>query len=175
MTSTPYPLLLISIQYVHLYDARNYGGGAFAELKVTTQQLQEALTKAGHSSIIAKDLDWTSLNFNINGNSMLVETTSSSGGGAAAIVLDGFEGTIQTVLAPSSAPSSAIHAAFTPDDQSVLLATQQGTIEAFHATTGSALLQQPLTGHTGPVSALAVNPKYAQFASGCSNTCLWIW
>jgi WD40 repeat protein len=146
-----------------LYDARNYTGGAFSELQVSTKDMQTAL-QANNIPLSASSLTWNSISFNVSGNRMLVEADPG-----LAIVLDGFEGTIQNIF--SGGQKSA--ACFTPDDHSLVLGTDSGTIQCLDLNSGSVV--RTLEGHKGPVGAIACNPKYAQLASSCTNTCLWIW
>lgn len=79
--------------YLHLYDARNYAGGAFAELKITQADLAKAIethanTSPDQATVMSK-ADWTSLDFNKSGSQILVGTANGM-----SIVLDGFEGTV---------------------------------------------------------------------------------
>lgn len=97
---------------------------------------------------------------------MLVQTDTG-----AAVVLDGYEGTIQRIFQPANGTGTST--CFTPDDQNVLVGTTAGSIDVFNVQSGTKV--KSLEGHSGPVGALACNPKYAQIASGCINTCLWIW
>jgi hypothetical protein len=39
----------------------------------------------------------------------------------------------------------------------------------------SGALVNTLKGHSGAINCLAANPKYAQIASSCTHTALWIW
>jgi WD40 repeat protein len=146
-----------------LYDARNYTGGAFSELQVSTKDMQTAL-QANNIPLSASSLTWNSISFNVSGNRMLVEADPG-----LAIVLDGFEGTVQNIFAGGQKSS----ACFTPDDHSLVLGTDSGTIQCLDLNSGSVV--RTLEGHKGPVGAMACNPKYAQLASSCTNTCLWIW
>lgn len=109
---------------------------------------------------------WTSIHFNVSGNRILVESMDG-----LAIVLDGFEGTIQRVFQVPD--STKCISRFTPDDQSLVMGTEKGSIYCWNIQSGT--MVQKLEGHLGPIGALACNPKYAQMASSCTNTCLWIW
>ena len=149
-------------QYVHLYDARNFSGGAFSEMKVTNADLQQAMTTQ-RIPLPAQPMTWKSLSFNASGNRMLVRTDGYG------IVLDGYEGTVQRIFPSENSGSMC----FTPDDQSVLVGNQNGTVDCWNLASGT--LVKKLEGHTGPVGAVACNPKYAQVASSCSSTCLWLW
>eukprot|EP00934_Nitzschia_sp_Nitz4_P002512 Nitzschia sp. Nitz4//scaffold41_size133979//68809//69976//NITZ4_003351-RA/size133979-processed-gene-0.254-mRNA-1//-1//CDS//3329551482//2502//frame0 len=151
--------------HIHLYDARNFTGGAFSEMKVLSKDMEQAMSTQG---IIppSEPFDLDSVHFNGSGNQMLVN--SSNG---LSVLLDGYEGTVQNIL--QSKTGKGIVSCFTPDDQSVLMGTDTGTVEVYNVQTGS--LVKTCEGHTGPVNAIACNPKYQQIASGCSSTCLWIW
>jgi WD40 repeat protein len=87
------------------------------------------------------------------------------------LVLDGFEASVQRVFASPGKKQTV--AKFTPDDESVLMGTEDGMIHCWNIQTGT--IVNTLEGHRGPIGALACNPKYAQIASSCSSTCLWIW
>jgi WD40 repeat protein len=152
-------------QFIHLYDARNFTGGAFSEMKVLTKDLESAMATHRVSSR-ADSVAWKAISFNGSGNQMLVQADPG-----LAILLDGYEGTILKIF--ESKTSKGTVSCFTPDDQYVLMGTEAGTIEVYSVQSGS--LVKTLEGHLGPVTALACNPKYAQIASSCSNTCLWIW
>lgn len=153
--------------YIHLYDARNFTGGAFSEMKVLSKDLDQAIvTQRVTTSLGSPLVEWKSLGFNGSGNQMLVQADPGLG-----IVLDGYEGTVQRIF--ESKASKGTVSCFTPDDQYILLGTETGSIEVHNIQSGT--LVKTLEGHLGPVSALACNPKYAQIASSCSNTCLWIW
>ena len=145
-------------QYVHLYDARNYSGGAFAEMKVTTTLLEKTVTQKQARS------DWTGMTFNASGNQILV-----TGKNGLCVTLDGYDGTLQRSLSSPGATS----ACWTSDDKTVLVGNEDGTISCWNVETGAMI--RKLEGHTGTVSWVGVNPKYSMFASCDSNTALWIW
>ena len=159
--------------YLHLYDARNYQGGAFSELKLTTKSVQEAMQthrvpqpplRPGAALALNK------IDFNASGNRILVQSEEG-----LALVLDGYDGTLQRVF--SSTVGRGTVSCFCPDDKSVLLGNDTGTIDVFDLQSGS-LVTKLEGGHNGPnttpkspVRALACNPRYAQIASGGnSNT-----
>eukprot|EP00534_Pseudo-nitzschia_fraudulenta_P008629 CAMPEP_0201146206 /NCGR_PEP_ID=MMETSP0851-20130426/7893_1 /ASSEMBLY_ACC=CAM_ASM_000631 /TAXON_ID=183588 /ORGANISM="Pseudo-nitzschia fraudulenta, Strain WWA7" /LENGTH=362 /DNA_ID=CAMNT_0047421669 /DNA_START=23 /DNA_END=1111 /DNA_ORIENTATION=- len=177
--------------YIHLYDARNYQGGAFSELKLTTKTVKEAmvthrveappaLASGGGSSLALRKMD-----FNASGNKILVHSEEGY-----ALVLDGYNGTVQRVF--RSSRGRALVSCFTPDEKSLLLGSDtDGLVDVYDLQSGrfvSALEGghgSGSGGHNnnnngggggGGVTALACNPKHAQIASGGpSNTCLWIW
>lgn len=158
--------------YLHLYDARNSNGGAFAELKVS--QLDLAMAIQSHVSVTpdrAKKLsqcDWTSMVFNLSGNQILIGAEKGM-----CILLDGFEGAVQRVLVgPESTERPAVSCC-TPDDRTVLQGNDDGSISCWSVETGT--ITKTLKGHAGPVSCIAANPKYAQIASTCTQTALWTW
>lgn len=134
-------------------------------MKVLTKDLEQALSTYRVGASI-DSIVWRSICFNASGNRMLVHADPG-----VVIVLDGYEGTVQRVFGSKS--SKVTVSCFTPDDQFVLLGTEAGTIEIYNIEAGT--LVKTLEGHLGPVRALVCNPKYAQIASACSNTCLWIW
>ncbi len=134
-------------------------------MKVLTKDMEQALTTHRVNALI-DSVEWKSLHFNGSGNQMLIQAEPG-----LAIVLDGYDGTVQRIF--ESKTSKGTVSCFTPDDQCVLLGTEAGTIEVYNLQSGN--LVKTLEGHLGPVSALACNPKYAQIASSCTNTCLWLW
>ena len=170
---------------VHLYDARKHDGGPFSELKVEQPNLESFLTQRGVSSGDAKELsrsEWKSITFNAAGSQMLATAR-----GGLAILLDGFTADImQAFLADAGGSGTSniggdddergvedsITACFTRDDRFVLGGCSDGTVKCWSAASGS--LVNTLTGHVGPVSAIACNPRRAQVASSCTNTALWI-
>jgi WD40 repeat protein len=157
--------------YVHLYDARNYGAGAFAELKVSQQDLEKAIqghttTDMNRAAALSRGYFQT-LSFNTSGSSILVGADQGM-----TVVLDGFEGTIQRVFVGSPSSTRPAVSCFTTDDRTILCGNDDGSILCWDFATGA--LSKKLTGHFGPVTAIASNPKYAQFASACSQTALWL-
>ena len=146
--------------YIHLYDARNYQGGAFSELKLTTKDVQDAIKthRVDVPSPSSKEngaLTLNKISFNESGNRILVQSEEG-----LTLVLDGYEGTIQRVFNSSS--GKGIVSCFTPDEKSVLIGSDSGTIDVYNIQSG--ISQKHLTGyHTGPVTGLVCNPKYQQF------------
>jgi COMPASS component SWD2 len=158
--------------YLHLYDARNYSAGAFAELKVTQLDLETAIQS--HVSVDpdrARELsqvDWMSMEFNVSGNQIMIGAEKGM-----CVLLDGFEGTVQRVLVgPKSTDRDAV-SCYTPDDMTVLQGNDDGSISCWNVATGT--ITKTLTGHPGPVTCIAANPKYTQIASACTQTALWTW
>ena len=166
--------------HLHLYDARNHGAGAFAELKVSHSDLTEAILKAAPSAAaqtpVTRDRaallaqqPWTKMQFNTSGTQILI----GSGMGVS-ILLDGFEGTIQKVLLSNRSSSSAV-SCFTGDDEYVLTGNDEGTIDCWQIDTGS-VIRRLDTGAGVPVDQLSFNPSYSQFACAASrDVAMWIW
>jgi COMPASS component SWD2 len=172
--------------YLHLYDSRNYSAGAFAELKVLQSDLQTAIQS--HVNVPpdrAKELstgNWTTMKFNMSGNQILVGADHGM-----SLLLDGFEGTVQRVLLAgrqqqqqwstagnnNNTPVRPAACTFTPDDRTVLLGNDDGSIGCWSVDSGVQV--KTLTGHPGPVTAVAANPKYAQIASAGKHVALWTW
>jgi len=158
--------------YVHLYDARNYQDGPFAEMKVTQADLQTAIQS--HVSATPdrveelSQAEWTSIQFNVSGNQILIGAEQG-----LCVLLDGFEGTVQRVLTEPKETKRAAVCCFTPDDRTVLQGNQDGSISCWNVDSGT--VAQTLKGHPGSVSAIAANPTHAQIASACSQTALWCW
>ena len=156
--------------YLHLYDARKYDAGAFAELKVSHDHLQQAIQThvnvAPNEAGVFATADWTSIQFNTSGNQIFVGTDKGM-----TIAMDGFEGTVQRVF-PGTAQRPAV-SCVTADDKTLLTGNDDGSISCWSVESGELLKR--LEGHPGSVQAIAANPKYAQFASACKQTALWIW
>ena len=152
--------------HVHLYDARNYSGGAFAELTVAQSDLVVALEQ--HSLPAERaTAAWKSMEFNRAGDRILVSAERG-----LAIVLDGFEGTIQRVMVEEGDGTAVC--CFTSDDKTVLQGgNPDGSISCWNIEMGT--VQKKLTGHVGPVKCIASNPMYTQIASSCTQTALWTW
>jgi len=161
--------------HIHLYDARNYTVGPFAEMKVTRQDIESKLRHGGSTPERAYALskaEWTSMEFNKSGKQILVGAN-----GGIALSIDGYEGTVLhsflTEAGPSGASSShPMAACFTADDKSVICGNDDGTVSCYQADSG--LLARKLRGHVDRVGAVAANPNYAQLASACTNTAVWI-
>mmetsp|Transcript_15832 Transcript_15832/g.17571 ORF Transcript_15832/g.17571 Transcript_15832/m.17571 type:complete len:210 (-) Transcript_15832:501-1130(-) len=145
--------------YIHLYDARNYAGGAFAEMKVTTPQLEKAVTHQQARS------EWTSMKFNASGNQILV-----TGDNGFAITLDGYEGTVQRSLSAKGVTT----ACWAPDDKTILTGSDDGSISCWNVDTG-AMIRKLEGGHKDSLSWVGINPKYSMLASCDTNIAMWIW
>lgn len=162
----------LSGHYLHLYDARNYNAGAFAELQVSAESLKTKIQEAGITGMRGVSLSqqpWTSMRFNASGNQILV-----TGGEGLCVLLDGFEGTVQKVLVnPSTPHRKPAVACFSSDDQYVLSGKEDGNVDCWSVATGS--VYKTLKGHSGPISCIAANPTYTQFATSYKETALWIW
>lgn len=156
--------------YLHLYNATNYDGGAFSELKISRdtleQSIQSHLSVSSQEAKVLSQGAWTSLHFNKAGDRILVGTDKG-----LSIVMDGFEGTIQRVFSGSSQRRAV--SCFSGDDQTLLIGNADGTITCWSLASGT--MVKKLEGHPGPIQSIASNPKYSQFATGCKNTALWIW
>ncbi|GKY97272.1 hypothetical protein MPSEU_000685600 [Mayamaea pseudoterrestris] len=160
--------------YVHLYDARNYGAGAFAEFKLQQQDVEQAMqaqtgvaSSSGSSGSSLGELH--SLSFNTSGSQILL-----GGEHGQTLVLDGFEGTIQKVFSPANRTSDGFLAScFSSDDKTLLQANDAGGILCWDLEHGSLL--QTLEGHSSRVNCISSNPRYSQIASSCTQTCLWLW
>jgi WD40 repeat protein len=146
--------------YIHLYDARNFQGGAFSEMQVPRKSLEDAIT-THRVTPPTEHLIMNSITFNSSGNRILVQSEQG-----LAFVLDGYEGTVQRVFESSRGKGTV--SCFTPDDQSVLMGSESGIIDCWNIQSGTVVKQ--LEGHVGPVGAIACNPKFKQIASSCTNT-----
>lgn len=137
------------------------------------------------SNTIATELSfarWTSMKFNTSGKKLLVTTDKGM-----ALVLDGYDGSVRDVLLSNSGndgatmmtkcPSAPMTACFTRDDKAVLCGNEDGTIDCWNLDSGggSSTIVQTLKGHVGRVGCIATNPKFAQIATACTNTAVWLW
>lgn len=166
--------------YIHLYDARNFSGGAFSEMSISNASLLEAIgthqlqPPPSTSNTNTNTLSLNKIDFNGSGSRMLVQSEEGY-----AFVLDGYEGTVQRVFAPSSngntsssATAAKVVSCFTQDDQSVLLGSSDnsGTMDCYDIQSGTLVQQLQVQGDTGGIRAIACNPKYNQIASSGTNT-----
>jgi len=163
-------------QHVHLYDARQYGAGPFADLKVEQSSIEKSIASKGVARELAMDLsraDWTSMRFNKSGKQLLVSARKG-----LSLVLDGFDASVShSFIAdganPALPPAHPPAVCFTPDDKTILVGNENGSLSCWNAQSGE--LVRKLEGHVGRVGCVAANPKYSQLASSCTNTALWIW
>lgn len=157
---------------MHLYDVRNYAGGAFAEMKCPQHTIEQAIQRhAGVSQQRAQELsksEWKSISFNTKGSEMLATTDKG-----LALVIDGFQGAIQQVYCAEGDPTLQVGACFTPAGDTVLIGNGNGSINCMSTKTGA--LVKKLEGHKQQVGCIKANPKFAQLASACTNTALWLW
>ena len=115
--------------------------------------------------------EWTSMDFNKSGKQLLLGTN-----GGVAHTVDGYEGTVlYSFQMDGDADNSALPmaACFTCDDKSILCGNGDGTVSCYQADSG--LLARKLRGHVDRVTCVSSNPKYAQIASSCTNTAVWVW
>jgi WD40 repeat protein len=157
---------------LHLYDARKYSSGAFAELKLENALITRAIQQKVSTPELASELsnaDWNSIKFDKSGKHILVTTSKGS-----ALLLDGYDGSIVNVfVGEKDNVKQPMAACFSSDDKTVLGGNADGTISCWDTSNGE--LIKTLQGHVGRVGCLASNPKYAQIASSCTNTALWLW
>eukprot|EP00571_Detonula_confervacea_P002975 CAMPEP_0172313032 /NCGR_PEP_ID=MMETSP1058-20130122/19177_1 /TAXON_ID=83371 /ORGANISM="Detonula confervacea, Strain CCMP 353" /LENGTH=343 /DNA_ID=CAMNT_0013026617 /DNA_START=60 /DNA_END=1088 /DNA_ORIENTATION=- len=159
--------------HINLFDARNYTVGPFAEMTTTRHDIESKIRLSGSTPERAYALskeEWTSMEFNKSGKQILV------GANGIALSIDGYEGTVLHSFlteAGSSGTSQSypMAACFTADDRSVICGNDDGTVSCYQADSG--LLARKLRGHVDRVGAVAVNPKYAQLATACTNTAVW--
>ena len=163
-----------------MYDARQYGSGAFSEMKLDSNTLLNAVQSKGQTAQphIASELSrarWTSMNFNKSGKQILITTEVG-----LVLMVDGYDAQIVTHVfsaegtnGPGSQSTKPASACFSSDDQTVLIGNEDGSISCYDAVSG--LIVKKLEGHVGHVGYIASNPKYAQIASACTNVALWQW
>ncbi len=131
-----------------------------------------ALQQKVPTSEIASDLsnaEWNSIKFNTSGKHLLVSSKKAS-----AYMLDGYDGSVVNVFVGSGEKlKDPMPVCFSSDDKTVLGGNSNGTISCWDANDGE--LIKTLEGHVGRVTCIASNPKFAQIASSCTNTALWLW
>jgi WD40 repeat protein len=90
------------------------------------------------------------------------------------VLIDGYEGHIQRIIydASNSSGRPAV-ATFSSDDKTVLSGNENGTISCWDLASGLSVKQ--LEGHLSCVNCIAVNPKFLQMASACTQTAIWRW
>ena len=170
---------LFTEQHIHLFDARNYSAGPFSEMQVKRQNIESKLRATGSTPERAYALsraEWTSIDFNKSGQQILI-----CNNGGVAHTIDGFEGTVLhsfqaeggSAAGGSSSLALPMSACFTSDDKSVLCGNNDGSVSCYQADSG--LLARKLRGHVDRVGCVAANPKYAQIASSCTNSVVWVW
>lgn len=130
-------------------------------MKVTNSAIEKVLPP--DQSMLSQS-EWTSLSFDMSGNQIL-----ATGKNGLALLLDGFDGSVQQNF--SSMGTTC--ACFTPDDKTVLTGNVDGSVGCWNVATGAML--KKMEGHPSRIGCIASNPKYAMFASCCTNTALWIW
>ena len=171
--------------YIHMYDAREYDRGAFKEVHMTTQIIQDAMKTHQIINPPPGPLTINKLDFNQEGDRMLCQTSEG-----VAIVLDGFTCEIQRIFQASS--TTTTHAAkgtvscFTHDGKSLLMGNDTGVIDVYDLQSGTTVTQLKSTkqqeeGYPSAlkdedvgVTALQCNPKYQQIASGCTNNTWYV-
>lgn len=158
--------------FLHMYDARNYGAGAFAELKVLREDVEKAIQSANAvpsaNAVGLSNCNWKSLRFNQSGDRVLIGAEKG-----LTLLMDGFEGTVQQAICSPRPTTRDAVACFSSDDKTILKGNDDGSIICLDIASGTVV--KTLTGHLGPVSCIASNPKFAQIASSCSQTALWLW
>eukprot|EP00804_Cyclotella_cryptica_P009198 CCRYP_003217-RA/>CCRYP_003217-RA protein AED:0.32 eAED:0.32 QI:0/0/0/1/0/0/2/0/105 len=81
--------------------------------------------------------------------------------------VNGYEGTVlHSFLLEADDNTTSL------DSMAGCFTSENGTVRCYDATTG--LLTWKLKGHVDWVGCVAANPNYAQIASACTNTALWI-
>ena len=148
-------------------------------MKTTRSDIEAKIRGSGSTPERAYALSkahWTSMEFNKSGKQVLIGTM-----GGVALSVDGYEGhplhAFQTEVAVGGTSSQSsdyypMATCFTADEQSIICGNDDGTVSCYQSDSG--LLARKLRGHVDRVGAVAMNPKYAQIATGCTNTAVWI-
>ena len=135
-----------------MYDVRAYEKGPFATFA----------PDAGGP------IDFSSVKFSHDGKLMLLGTAQGK-----VLLLDAFTGDlIRAFTGHSNSERVPLEACFSPDAEYVLGGSEDGSIWRWQTSNGQPM--PPLTGHTGPVSAIKCNPTRMLFASACSLLCMWL-
>lgn len=128
--------------------------------------------------IDANPFDFIDLRFSPMATQLLISTNKN------ALLLDAMKGTkvlhkLSCVVNNSQIrecfetdSSEDLKACFSPDEQFLMCGTEDGKIITLDNQTGQKIFE--FSGHVGPVCTVAWNPKYAMFASACSNLSLWV-
>jgi len=133
-----------------------------------TRSIQQKVSRPELASELGA-ADWTGIKFNKSGSHLLVTTKKG-----CALMLDGFNGSVVNAFVGEEIHyNQPLAACFASDDKTVLGGHPDGTISCWDSS--DAELIKKLEGHVGRVGCIASNPKYAQLASSCTNTALWLW
>ena len=170
-----------SCHNVHLYDARKYSVGPFAEFKLMRSSVRESLSsKNGFSSESAEMMSltatWNNMQFSADGKDILISCDHG-----IALTMDGYTGLLKHVyvredVLPSEAENiPAAVACYTPDDKSILIGGSNDGVVRCYDSQGEGTLQFELSGgHVGRVSRIACSPRISVIATGSIYTGLWI-
>ncbi len=148
-------------------------------MKSTRQDIESKMRVSGSTperAYAISKAEWTSMEFNKSGKQLLIGVV-----GGVALSLDGYDGSVihsfQTETGGSSGSTASqscpMAVCFTADDNSIICGNDDGTVSCYQADSG--LLTRKLRGHVDRVGAVAMNPKYMQFATACTNTAVWIY
>ena len=93
------------LQHVHLYDARNYGAGAFAEMSLKKSDVCDALLSNSSIKLTNEDAlelsgsDWSSIQFNSSGKHLLIGTKGLSNRyHGYCMTIDGYSGALDKIF-----------------------------------------------------------------------------
>ncbi len=145
---------------VRLYDSRSFENGPFATFHVPS----------GGGGADARAPELSALHFSPDGRFLLLPSCDAATG---VQLLDAFTGErVQSYTTHVNETGLPLDARFTPDGQHVLGASEDGTVRVWRRADGHEVAS--LAGHAGPVLSLAVNPRYAMFASACNSLAFWL-
>ena len=178
---------------IKLFDVRNFEQGPFLDLAPTPEKLATALSTAAATNG-AKDKDmmgsssasavppysqlltqaqrtlestWTGFEFSTDGFHILVNTNESL------ILVDAFKEDVPPVVIPKKNDAGmTLGACLSSDAKWVLSGTDENELAVYDKSTGA--LCNTLTGHVAPIGCIKCNPRYDMWASGCTNTALWL-
>jgi COMPASS component SWD2 len=136
-----------------LYDCRSFDKGPFGSFQVAYPHV----------------LEWTHLKFSPDGKLVLLAASEN-----LVFLADSFTGQVlQTFSSHVNETGCVLEASFTPDSQYVFSGSEDGAIHVWR-TAGPAEPVHVFHAHAAPVGCVAWNPKYAMFASACTNLCMWL-
>jgi WD40 repeat protein len=140
------------------------------ENSAVLNSIQKKVSQPGLALELSKS-KWKSITFNNSGKQILVKTESG-----VVVLVDGYDGAVTDTYFGEGMDGAPMKetpgSCFTADGNSVMIGNADGSISCWDAVNGT--MVKTLKGHVGPVSCIESNPKYAQFASSCTNVALWL-
>jgi WD40 repeat protein len=139
-------------RFLRLYDTRNYDKGPFASFEIVDSY--------------RPDVIWSDINFSPDGTELLI----SAGSTAVAYVIDSFEGQVKASLKGNFSCGLT----YSSLNRFIVGGCQDGTLSVWERRDTGFECLNIVEGHHRHVSAIAFNPHYNLFVSGCTFLALWI-